>query len=58
MLQAILLPLATVIGLVNFFGGIVGGVWLLIKGEWGLVLMALAFLLMGGTFLISLLASR
>ena len=55
MLQAILLPLATIIGFVNLLGGIVGGISLLFKGEWGLVLIAVAFFFLGGTFLISLL---
>lgn len=55
MLQAILLPLVTIIGFVNLLGGIVGGIWLLFKGEWGLVLIAVAFFFLGGTFLISLL---
>jgi len=55
MLQTILLPLVTIIGFVNFFGGIVGGIWLLFKGEWGLVLIAVVLLFMGGIFLISLL---
>jgi hypothetical protein len=55
MLQAILLPLITIIGLVNLLGGIVGGIWLLFKGEWISVLIAVVLLIMGGTFLISLL---
>lgn len=55
MLQAIILPLATIIGIVNLLGGIVGGIWLLFKGEWVLVLIAVACLFLGGTFVISLL---
>lgn len=55
MLQAILSPIIFVIGIINMFGGVVGGIWLLVKGEWGVVLFSIGLLFVGSTFLISLL---
>jgi len=36
--------------ILNFFGGIIGGIWLMILGEWGAVGIALAVALFGAFF--------
>ena len=55
MLKAILYPLVMVVGVVNLLGGLIGGIWLLIQGQWTLVFLTAVVAFMGGKFLISLL---
>jgi hypothetical protein len=49
-MQSILLILFLPIMALNFFGGIIGGIWLIILGEWGAVGMALGAAIFGAFF--------
>ena len=49
-MQSILIILFLPIMILNFFGGVIGGIWLMILGEWGAVGIALGAALFGAFF--------
>jgi len=49
-MQSILIILFLPVMLLNFFGGIIGGVWLMVLGEWGAIGTALGAAIFGTIF--------
>jgi len=53
-MEAIITLLSLPIIILNFGGGIVGGIWLLIRGKWSLVIYTIIIGAIGGSWILSL----